>query len=787
MAWTGIVRAVHAAGRLVRSARGSVSIRVRVLVVVLIPVITVVSVGAVFVQASLRDGMRTVYWSELIGVQTDNVVDAIISVQAERTASLRALAGDRQAAKDLENLRTKTDVALRWVPDSAPAFKKIDPDYERNVPVFEGMVNDLHVLRRSIDSSRGGKDEVDTFYSRLADMAAVSFDASARSVTDARTAVELTVEADLLRAAELHSRSVGLMSWLIEGGGALDFGARAKYLRLSGGFRSQLEASLPQMTESERQQYAALAASPQWQLVSTADEVLGNTGELPVDSAAWLAAQESIAVTLRALWEGHSLYVAAIAKEVASSQMMRAWYLGAGVLALALASCVVAMVIATGLIRRLRSLRDKTLELADDALPAMMHRLRDGQPVDVDSELVLADHGKDELGQVARAFHSAQRAALSAAAAEAETRGGFTRVFLDIARRSQVLVHQQLAVLDVAEGKQEDPEHLELLFKLDHLAMRARRNAENLLILGGGQPGRKWRRSVPLEEIARSAISEASDFARVNAVRLPEIRVHGKVIADLVHLLAELVDNATSFSPPESPVSVHGNLVGKGVAIEIEDQGLGIRFSERERLNALLASPPEFQQMAAGTYRHLGLFVVGQLARRHGIGVVLTESAYGGVKAIVLLPTELLDPGGDQPQFDRSNDQELDPAVPRHRLFAPLPAVAEPSVSTAPSPVATMHTEQYRPIGNVAARHSRASKQPLPKRRKQSHLASQLRIDDGATQQQGVPLEDHPNEPRVRRSPVNARQTMASLQQGTRQGRRSVDRTDGRNGRSTDG
>ena len=140
----------------------------------------------------------------------------------------------------------------------------------------------------------------------------------------------------------------------------------------------------------------------------------------------------------------------------------------------------------------------------------------------------------------------------------------------------------------------------------------------------------------------RSAVSETEHFARVSTVRLPGVQVQGVVVGDLIHLLAELVENATAFSPPDAAVTVRGNLVGKGVVVEVEDQGLGIEFDERERLNQTLANPPDFQAMALSGQRHLGLFVVGQLAQRHGIAVSLLESAYGGIKAIVLIPSDVV-------------------------------------------------------------------------------------------------------------------------------------------------
>lgn len=176
------------------------------------------------------------------------------------------------------------------------------------------------------------------------------------------------------------------------------------------------------------------------------------------------------------------------------------------------------------------------------------------------------DEGTNEIGDVAEAFNAAERTAVASAAPEARTRSGINRVFLDIARRSQAVVNRQLEILDVAEAKQGAPEHPELLFKLDHLATHARRNAESLLILGGGQPGRKWRKPVALEEIVRSGISETEDFARVSAVRLPDVRIQGAAVADLLNLLAERVDNARSFSPPGAPVTVRGNIAMAGLS-----------------------------------------------------------------------------------------------------------------------------------------------------------------------------------------------------------------------------
>jgi hypothetical protein len=345
------------------------------------------------------------------------------------------------------------------------------------------------------------------------------------------------------------------------------------------------------------------------------------------------------------------------------------------------------------------------------------------------------------------------------------------------------------------------------------LATHARRNAENLLILGGGQPGRKWRNPVALEKIVRSAISETEDFERVSAIRLPNARLLGVVVADLIHLLAELIDNATSFSPPDSPVTVRGNLVGKGVVVEVEDQGLGIAADERDVFNETLRNPPDFEAMALAGQRRLGLFVVARLAAKHDISVTLLESAYGGIKAIVLIPVKTI------ARDDEREDNTMTLAVAdeaavagggawasRHRqngMTAPesMPTMAaidsaeewpleEPVESVSLPPARQSPDNVIRSTrngnGNGHAQWDSSSgirdtalpvresappqdssdrpRRPLPRRRRQANLAPQLQVDPPSAA-------ETTNEPRHTRSPEQARNSMASFQRGTRQGR----------------
>jgi signal transduction histidine kinase len=360
------------------------------------------------------------------------------------------------------------------------------------------------------------------------------------------------------------------------------------------------------------------------------------------------------------------------------------------------------------------------------------------------------------------------RAAQQAAALE-----DINAVFLNIAHRSQAIVHRQLQVLDRAERAEEDPDQLGLLFQLDHLTTRERRNAENLIILGGGQPGRQWRNPVPLLELVRSAASETEQYTRVALGRMPRMMVAGRAVGDLIHLLAELLDNATSFSPPDARIDVRGNRVGKGVVLEIEDQGLGIEPERMEQLNAMLRSDSSIGPSAKSQDWRLGLFVVSRLARRHGINVTLVESAYGGVRAIALVPMTLLTdvPESEADDDDAAPDLALAGTVPppngnggstngsngngsagngsagnghrprprprhaRNGSGADATVVAEPA-DTAPAPLQSVSTPDETPAdapaADVPAATGPAPAKPggrpgLPTRRRQSHVVPELK------------------------------------------------------------
>ncbi|UGT55167.1 ATP-binding protein [Nocardia asteroides] len=771
------------------SAHRLSSIRTRVLAMVLIPTIALIFTGGTFAGLLLRESVNTREWADTLNEQVGPSLELISAVQGERNRSQLLLAGEAEAVADLANQRTVTDGNFREMAQNVLP-KVLDMSSEttaKSIVAFQNVMSQLPVIRQSVDTRQIVPSEVDVFYTKIIAAIIVTVEISARQAKDPEAAAAETVVARTLGIEDLHSRAVGLASPALVTGVALTQRERSMFAQITGGYHTQLQSVAPILGGAARVRFDRLIANPLWHTVTSADEALIETGVLPIAGEEWDKAHEALSAELRALYIDQYRHTGRIAGAAADRDIQRAVFAGVVVLTMALACVVLSARIASRLVRRLRALRDRTLEAVEDTLPAMMRRVHEGGQVDVDGELSSADAGRDEIGQVAEAFAVAQRTALAAAADEARIRSGFNRVFLDIARRSQVVVHQQLALLDIAESKQTDPEHVELLFQLDHLATRARRNAENLLILGGGQPGRRWRHPVAIEEIARSAISETREFARVNAVRMPELNVLGAVVADLIPLLAELVDNATSFSPPGSPVTVQGGLVGNGVVIEVEDRGLGIQKEERDRLNALLADPPEFQSMATAGHRNLGLFVVGQLARRHDIAVTLSESAYGGIKAVVLIPSAVLARGvelggnflsevtaGDQHgRFQQSRRTRF--GVPEQQGRSDALATDLAGAPSSAGPSAHFAVEVFAaervvpPAPPTAGPTGLDGRAALPKRSRLTHLAPQLQLEDATPRFEAVPDDRAPT--RARRDPLDAQHKLSSLQSGTRQGR----------------
>jgi signal transduction histidine kinase len=787
-------------------------VRTRVLAIALVPSVALLATGGSVAGYLVSEGLSEHSFAGYSASNVDVLTRFEAAIENERTISLRAVGGDSQALAGLKAQWNETDAALDSAERAVSALQAINPQVMASTAAgFRVISEELPGVRQRVKNGQETAAEVDNFYTEIVSGSSPGLVLDALGAPNAVAAVDTITMLDLFPALDLHSRAVGLGAGWAERG-QLSQPERLQIAQLTGAYRNDLQALTARLSPAEQAVYQHLVSGSAWRIATNGEDALASHGEIGAPASGWLAAESTASAGLLQLWIDSDRQSADVSVAAANQTLSRSILLGSLVLALTIAAFAAALVLANRLVRRLRRLRTRTLEIAEENLPEIVARLGAGQPVDVESALGRLDYGSDEIGQVADAFNTAQRTAVAAAAAEARTRNGISKVFLDIAHRSQLVVHRQLELLDVAEARQSDPEHLELLFQLDHLATRARRNAENLLILGGAQPGRRWRSPAAVEDVVRSAVSETEHFARVDTVRLPDARVQGSVVGDLIHLLAELVDNATAFSPPDAIVTVRGNAVGKGVVVEVEDQGLGIEYAKREQLNETLRNPPGFQEMTASGQRHIGLFVVGQLGQRHGITVRLEDSAYGGVKAVVLIPAALVEvapatgaDGPPPPGRGGRHEQLTTPPARRARDVVPRPAGGDgadlvgrrkveqtaatgparphgqivPAVPVVPAPPWEIAAapppavpSAVPPAATSAPRHGHA---PLPRRERLANLAPGLRADATGTDATGATrAAGHPAPRRPPRSPDEARGAMSAFQRGSRLGRNSA-------------
>ncbi|HEY6310531.1 MAG TPA: nitrate- and nitrite sensing domain-containing protein [Streptosporangiaceae bacterium] len=338
-------------------------------------------------------------------------------------------------------------------------------------------------------------------------------------------------------------------------------------------------------------------------------------------------------------------------------------------LLLLLVVALVSTIVARSLIRPLRKLRADALDVAGNRLPEMVRRLSQSEGADegVDIEPIGVT-STDEIGEVARAFDQVHREAVRLAADEAMLRGNLNAMFINLSRRSQSLIERQLSLIDSLEQSEQDPGRLSSLFRLDHLATRMRRNSENLLVLAGHEVTRRWSQPVALVDVLRAAISEIEQYERVVLNVQPGIVVVGQAVNDVVHLVAEVVENATTFSPEDTQVYVSGQpLSSGGVLLDITDNGVGISDQEMSHANWRLDNPPVVDVAVS---RRMGLFVVGRLAARHGVRVRLRHAQAGGLTALIWLPDTVAAPEV-APPLGRLRRFEADDFGPVASLSAP--------------------------------------------------------------------------------------------------------------------
>ncbi|MCL9792849.1 sensor histidine kinase [Frankia sp. AgKG'84/4] len=362
--------------------------------------------------------------------------------------------------------------------------------------------------------------------------------------------------------------------------------------------------------------------------------------DLDVDPDQWFAASTTHIELLRTVESQLLTNTTRSAEQLRTDAWQRTALIAAFILIITVGAIAWTLAIARTMTGPLRRLRAEALDIAEVRLPRLIEQLWTSDLDKVDATIQpIGINSRDEIGEVAHTFDQLQREAVRLATEQAGLRRNVNTLFLSLSRRSQSLIERQIALIDRLEAAEENPVQLENLFRLDHLATRMRRNSENLLVLAGTGPGRRRSGPVPLGDVLQAALGEIEQYERVQIVDVAEARLSAEPVNHIVHLVAELLENAAQFSPPYLPVDLAATAADNGdLLIVIDDGGLGMSDRELAAANQRLAEPPQFDFAIA---QRLGLFVVARLASRHDIDVRLSRSDAGGVRAAVRLPAAL--------------------------------------------------------------------------------------------------------------------------------------------------
>ncbi|WP_203593136.1 nitrate- and nitrite sensing domain-containing protein, partial [Streptomyces sp. SID9124] len=622
------------------------SIRRKIVALLVVPLVSLTALWGFATYLTGREAGKLLSASTVVEKVGHPLEDTVRVIQNERRQTLVFLADPRasDAQPVLNRQRAATDRVVAGVRKSAgekDIRDALGPTAETQLTSILGAVEGLDALRQSVDKRTIGRLKAMAYYNRLIDpcyrfltglhtMESVSMDQQVRALTG------------ISRAREMLSREDALVA-----SGLLAGRLTAPELRQISDLLAQrtllYETNLDLLPASERRRVQQYWQGPDSEPLRSAEErIIGQgptTSPRTADAARW---QEVAPAALDRLANDSTEMNNRFqdrGKPAGYGILIKAGIAGVlGFLALVV-SVFVSVRIGRELVRDLSRLRKDAHEVSGVRLPSVMRRLAAGEQVDVETESPHLQYERDEIGQVGQALNTLQRAAVEAAVKQADMRRGVSEVFVNLARRNQVLLHRQLTLLDAMERRTENTDELADLFRLDHLTTRMRRHAEGLVILSGAAPSRQWRKPIQLMDVVRAAVAEVEDYERIEVRRLPRIGVGGPAVADLTHLIAELLENATVFSPPHTAVQVHGERVANGFTLEIHDRGLGMPPDVLLDANLRLAETPEFE--LSDTDR-LGLFVVSRLAQRQNVRVSLQTSPYGGTTAVVFIPAALL-------------------------------------------------------------------------------------------------------------------------------------------------
>ncbi|MFF9393731.1 sensor histidine kinase [Streptomyces griseoluteus] len=709
------------------------TVRARIVALALAPALALTvlwSFAMVSVTGELRALIRLQGVYEDYGTPVDTAVGQI---QIERRLSAAYLGGPRTTAPAAALLaqQRRTDRAVSAM-RRAMASGDRDRLTARQRRALDAMVTatgKLEALRRDVLARRIVWDRAVTEYSALVEPG-FAVQSALTALQAGQLAREAQILVELVRVREFVSREDALVA----GARAADTLTPAQYALLTATIEDRRvfeRTYAPDLPADSRALYEKFRDGAPHRALEHAEDALLAAGADGADEAVgadtWRSVADRAVHSYMRMCSRAAEYSAARGRAFAYRELTKAAVVGAIGLAAAALSLWLAVRGARRVSRRLENLRDAADLLSTRQLPDVMRRLSAGERVDAVAEappLTAGEAGDDEIGQVGRSFNTARLAAVEAAVHQATLRQGLSAVLLNIARRNQALVHRQLKLVDTLERRTDDPDVLSELFRIDHLTTRMRRHAESLIILSGAAPGRRWRGPVPVADVVASAVSEIEAYARVVVPPMPGDGIAADAVADVVHLLAELLENATLFSPPHTEVTLRTGHEDGRLVLRVDDRGLGLDAGQREEAARTLRDPDAFDPTR---HDRLGLYVVGRLAARHGIEVSLGESPYGGTTATVLIPAGV--------------------------LAAVEPAPARPAPAP-PSPRRPVRTPVPVTPGTAA----------LPTRTRQASLARELRADP-------PPADDTPL---GAADPEEMRALFAAFQRGLSDGRNGI-------------
>ncbi|MER5336237.1 nitrate- and nitrite sensing domain-containing protein [Micromonospora sp. NPDC002717] len=733
---------------------------------------SLVALWAFAAWVTLREGV-TLLWVQTLDSQVAQPGEPLVlELQAERRASAAYLGGAGEAERaQLDAQWQRTQAVVDDFRESVSGWRvdlAASDDSKRQIDAVVAGLDRLGSVRESIRSRQVDRAAAAEAYTGLIDSTLRMY-GSLGNLDDEQFAQETRALIQLVRVRELMSQEDALVTGALAAG-RMTPEESAAFARTVGAQRFLDSQTRSDLAGADLTRYEALLGSEAYTSFRALEDrvvLAGRTSGAPTITAAqWRAAADVVVEEQqRFIIEAGDALVDRSTPIAAGVIIRLVLAAGLGLLAV-IASIAMSVTTARALVRQLERLRDAAFGLANERLPGVVERLGHGEEVDVAKEAPPLEFGDDEIGQVGKAFNAVQETAIRTAVEQAELRRNVRDVFLSLARRTQALVHRQLTLLDAMERREHDAEELEDLFRVDHLATRMRRNAENLIVLSGSTPGRAWRRNVPMVDVVRGAVAEVEDYTRVNVLPLGPVSLTGRAVGDVIHLLAELIENGLSFSPPHTTVEVRGQMVANGFAIEIEDRGLGMSEEDLAAANHRIVDQSELNLANAS---RLGLYVVSRLTERHGVRVQLKESAYGGTTAVVLIPAELVTADDADPSTSGGFPAGVPATTPVPGASAPATeqpttvALAEPPAAPRPRSAPESEAPAGDSDGGALPTRSRGrslstnpTEERLPTRARGASMQPAL---DGPTFPTGLPVA-------AARPAVAAPQTFAPTEDG---------------------